>query len=354
MKKTLLSLCGLAMAFGIYAQEATVIEQHSKIYEINNGDDANLANKRGDRVEYDDYYKRRSGMMVDSVVVTVGQYKVALKATSTNYLFWKEIGNWYPFWGDARVLGARVGYAGRLQNESADNYDLALYHASGAGMNEPDEPLAARSFAGYQITTGSEIDSFTYIEYKSSDYTTVKNGFMIAVALEDVTPFGDSTDQVEIFSSLKGDGQGEHRAMVRLTNESLVFSGDEFVPLDRVFSDGAGGYFEFDYDLMIIPVLDVESGIGFIDMKGLKYNGHFPNPAKNNFTIDLDVAEAQDNFKVTIQTVGGQTLSTTNTGFLNAGKQFINVDVTGLAAGNYIYTIESDKAAISSMVIVTD
>jgi hypothetical protein len=354
MKKTLLSICGFAMAFSLMAQEAVVLEQHGKIYEINKDKDLNVANKKGDRVDYDDYYTRRSGMQVDSLVVTVGQYKVALKPSSTNYLFWKEIGNWYPFWGDARVLGCRIGYAKRIQNESADNYDLSLYHASGSSMNVPDEPLAARSFAGYQITTGDDVDSFTYIEYKSSDYTTVKHGFMISVAMEDVTPFGDSTDQVSLYTSLKGDGKGEHRAMVRLTNESIMWQGTEFVPLDRAFSDGAGGFYEFDYDLMIIPIMDVESGIGFIDMKGLKYNGHYPNPAKNNFTIDLDVAQNQDNFKVSIQTIGGQTLRTMNTGFLAAGKQFVNVDVTGLAAGNYIYTIESDNSSVSSMVIVID
>lgn len=345
------------LAFGAMAQLPVVVEQKGKVYEINDGNDENTAYKRGDRVEYDDYVKRRTGMQVDSTVINVGQYRVALKPTSTNYLFWKEVGNWYPFWGSARVLGCRIGFAKRIQNESADNYDLSLYHASGKGMTEPDEVFAARSYYGYEITTGDDVDSFTYIEFKSSDYTLVENGFLLTVALEDVTPFGDSTDIVELYSSLKGDGKGEHRAMVKINEESLLWAasgGDEFIPLDRTFSDGNGNYFEFDYDVMMIPVMDVESGIGFIDMKGATFNGHFPNPANNFFTIDLDINEPQDNFKVTIETIGGKTLKTHNTGYLTEGKQFINIDVSDLAAGNYIYTIISDKTAFSSMVVVTD
>ncbi|MFY0675394.1 MAG: T9SS type A sorting domain-containing protein [Bacteroidia bacterium] len=357
MKKSLLFLVGVFSSAMLFAQGElpVVVEHHNQIDEYNNGNsNGNIANKKGDRVEYDSYYERRSGMQVDSLLLDIGQYRVVLKPTSTNYLFWKEMGNWYPFWGQARVLGGRIAYRNRKQNEGADNYDLNLYHATGPELKEPDEILASRSFAGYEISTGTDLDSFTYIEFKSSDFTQITNGFMMSVALEDITAFADSLDEVSIYSSLEGDGFGEHRAMVKLSNESILWTGDEYVPLDRCFSDGQGSYYEFDYDIMIIPVLDVEAGIGFIDMKGAKFNGHFPSPAQNQFTIDLDIEDPQNNMKISVQTIGGKTLKTINTGFLSQGKQLINVDISDLASGSYIYTVNSDNSAFSSMIVITD
>jgi hypothetical protein len=356
MKKSLLFLAAIFSSAALMAQNGlpVVVEQHSDVHEYNNSNEGDAAYKKGDRVEYDSYYTRRSGMQVDSLIVTFGQYKANLKPTQTNYVFWREMGNFYPFWGEARVLGGRIAYASRKQNEDADNYDLSLYHASSPSLEVPDEILASRSYAGYQITTGTDLDSFTYIEFKSSDYTQITNGFMLSVALEDVTAFADSLDIVTLYSSLEGDGMGEHRAMVKLSNESILWGGNEYVPLDRCFSDGNGGYYEFDYDVMIIPVLDVEAGIGFIDMKGATFNGHFPSPATSQFTIDLDIEEPQENMKITVQTIGGQTLKTINTGFLSQGKQLVNVDVSDLAAGSYIYTVNSDNAAFSSMIVITE
>jgi hypothetical protein len=55
-----------------------------------------------------------------------------------------------------------------------------------------------------------------------------------------------------------------------------------------------------------------------------------------------------------VQTIGGQTLKTINTGFLSQGKQLVNVDVSDLAVGSYIYTVNSDNAAFSSMIVITE
>jgi hypothetical protein len=284
----------------------------------------------------------------------VGQYEVILKPTSNNEFFWKEIGNWYPFEGEARVLSCRIGYAKWKANEKADNYDLNLYHASEQKLTKPDEILATRSFYGYQIRPATILDSFTLIEFKTSDYTQVKNGFLLTVALQDVTPFADSTDELSVYSSLRGDGNGEKAAMVRTDASSLIASRGEYVRLDEAIPSSSGGYYEFDYDIMMVPILDVEAGVGYINMKGATFNGHFPNPAKDRFTIDLDITEGQDNFKVQVQTMGGHIISTHNTGYLPRGKHFINIDIPGLAAGNYVYVIESDRSSVAHILTVAE
>lgn len=355
MKTALPSICFLlALAFGVNAQEVQSIESYPKIYEYNDPQEQDLR-KAGERREFDQYYTRRSGMQVDSVVVTINNINIRLKPTSTNYFFWKEIGNFYPFWGEARVLGVRIAYHKHKANEGFDTYDINLYQATDNGSSGlPEEPLAFESFNASEISTGTELDSFTYIEFGSSQFTEVTQPFAVTVALEDVTAFSDSTDIVEIYSSLEGDGRGEQRTVLKLDNESIFWGGKEFYLLDRVVRQPNGNFYQFDYNLMMIPVMDVEAGVGHIDMSGLKFNGHFPNPAKNQITLDLDVAKVQDNFTIQVQTLGGQTLKTINTGFLAEGKQLINVDISDLAAGNYVYTISSDNASVSHKLVVVD
>ncbi|MBI1183540.1 T9SS type A sorting domain-containing protein [bacterium] len=358
MRKVLLSVFALATAISAKAQvpEIEVLEEHSTLYAPVTHENENLANKMGDKMEFDVYYRRSTGMQVDSIVLQVAQFKVPLKATSTDYtgLFWNEIGNWYPFRGEARVLGVYVAYAKYTKHETNDIYDVNIYHASTPDLNIPDEILVSRQFYGYEIHTGDQRDSFTYIQFKSSDYTNVKNGFMLSVALREVSgTHRDSLDEVKVYSSMKGDGRGEHRAMVKLTNQSFLYQGQEYVPLDRAIPLSGGGYYEFDFDIMIIPILDVTSGVGYVDMKGVVFNGHYPNPAQDHITLDLNVSETQNNFTVTIQTMSGQTIKTINPGYLSEGNQLVNVDVSDLAAGSYIYTINTDKSSISSMLMIS-
>lgn len=354
MKRVLPGILMLLVAVGAMAQEPVIVDvQKLNSTPINPSDSGSQA-LRGDKIIYSQYYDRASELAFYQTDVKVNGQLVRFEPTGVNP-YYKEVGSYYPFDGDARVLGARIAYEKHEKNEKDDTYDLSLYHVAEKGTNKVDEIFAVKSFFGYEITAGSDKDSFTYIEFKSNDFTKVTNGFAVMVALQDVTPFADSADNVGIYTSAMGDGLGERRAMVRVTSESVLYNGvTEFVQMDRLIRDQQTGYFEFDFDVMVIPILDVEAGVGYVNLRGATFNGHFPNPAQNQITIDLDIQEAQENLEISVQTIGGQVIKTINTGFLSEGKQFVKVDISELAAGNYVYQITSDRSAVTQMLIVTD
>lgn len=337
------------------AQEIYFLEDHGTIYEINDKPIDN-SSRLGEEREFSTYYDRRTGMQVDSILITIGQFQAYLKPTGTNYVFWKEVGNFFPFWGEANILGCRIGYHNYIKHESADNYDLSLYATlKGDNSGIPTEILAAHSFSGDEISTGTELDSFTYIAFTGSDYTIIDeshSGFALTVALEDVTAFSDSTDIVELYSSLDGDGRSEKRAIVRLDQESFLWDGEEYKYLDKTIPKQGGGYYNFNFDVMLIPVVDVEVGVGFLQMPGLRYNGHYPNPAVDNVTIDLELDEAEDNIQISIHSLDGKASKFIRTGFLPAGKQLVQLDVSDLEEGVYLYTIKSERATFSSKLII--
>ena len=365
MKKVLLVLFASAVVFAVQAQQAPVIEvlhHGGTVYEWNSNPVSNSNSyKRGEKRDFDHYYKRRTGMMVDSVELTINGEEVRFKPTSTNLQLWKEVGNVFPFWGKARVLGCKIAYHKYKQNEGVDNFDLSLYGVLDLASGVPSDIMAARPFTGDEITTGMEEDSFTYIAFDSKDLTSLDvsdpdfpyQGFGITVALQDVTAFSDSADIVEVYSSMNGDGYGEKRAFVRLDAESALWAGSEFVQLDRTIPIKGGSYLEFDFDIMLIPVVDVELGDGFVDLNGFQYKGHYPNPTTGNFMIELDVEDPQDQFNIRVSTITGKTVKTMNVGFLQSGRQRIDVDMSELPSGTYHYTITSGRSTLTSQIVVS-
>ena len=354
MKRGLLAILSIFAIQGLQAQIGEVIEQRTTVTETPVSTESS---SQGEETRMDDYWNRKTGLAVDTVEVILDGTPISFSPSSTNELLWKEIGNWQPFDGDASVLGAYIAYASYKRNDDEDYFDINLYHASNSFMEEPNEILASAQFTGDEISTGPTEDSMTYIKFPKSEFTEVKNGFLLTVAIENTVTLGEvELDDVSVYTSKKGDGKGEHRAMVRITNESYLYEQfkKDYLTLDKIFPDGNGGFFQFDYDFMIIPVLDVRTGVGYVNMKGLKFNGHFPNPAREQFSIELDVNEPQDNFKVTVRSITGQTMKTINSGALGTGVQYINVDVADLSAGTYIYTVESDKSTFASQVIIKD
>ena len=317
---------------------------------------------KGERAEFTQYYDRATKLIIDSAAVSFRNsegslQKVIVKPTETNG-YWKEIGSFFPFSGKASVIGVKIGYHQWTQyGPRADLFDLTLYQEAIEGSEVPEEILATQSFFGYLIeTTGPDLSSFTYIEFDKNQFTDVERGFMVGLAIEDVSPQSDEMDAVRVFTSSRGDGLNESRAMVKLNAGSELYTNKEFVPMDEVFLDVNGQRpFEWNWDIMIIPVMDIdEVGIGYVDLNGGRFNGHFPNPARDQFTIDLDLEEHKDNIQISVQTMSGQTMKTMNTGSLGIGKHFLSVDISGLAAGSYIYTVDEGSSGFTGRVIVVD
>lgn len=316
---------------------------------------------KGERTEFAQYYERARKLMIDSSTVSYqgpgGLQKANVWPTQTNP-FWRDIGSFYTFSGKANVIGCKIGYQSWTQKGSrADLYDINLYQEVELGTGVPEEVLATQSFYGYEIeSTGPDIDSFHSVLFASSQFTQVERGFLVTVSMENISPIADDLDLVRIFSSSRGDGRGESMAMAKLTPSSDLYNGKEFVKIDGAFLDASGVQpLMWNWDVMIIPIMDIdEVGIGYIDLKGGRFNGHFPNPAREQFTIDLDLDENKDNIRITVQSMSGRTLKTMNTGSLGIGKHFLSVDVAGLPAGSYVYTVNEGTSAFTARVIIVD
>ena len=358
MNKKLLSILTLAATFSVaHAQEkVTFIESNPIVKELNNPtDNPTESYKKGEQKEFDQYYQRRTGLMVDEVIVTIntsaGSQKVKFNPTGTNYLYWKEIGVYFPFSGKASVIGVRAIIDEYKAKESGDNYEIALYNAD-VNTKLPKEPLAYEPFTGDIVTTGTEVDSFLYIKFASNQFTDITSSFVTSIALEEVTPFKDASDSIVVYSNMKGDGNGESRTVVKITNESVLATegqvDDVWYQLDKVFKDENGDFVSFDYDLMLIPILDVDYMSGdYVNLEGMKFNGVYPNPSVNQATLNFSLNRSFDNVRVAVQTLSGKTLQVINTGSLSEGNQSVNVNTSELPAGSYIYTITTDNVNFS-------
>ncbi|MCB0737458.1 MAG: hypothetical protein KDC92_08085, partial [Bacteroidetes bacterium] len=264
MKKILLPICALLAVHFTSAQ--VVIDYHAQVDEINENPVVGQP-RLGEEMEFDWYYKRRTGLEVGTAVVSFNGTPFYCTPGQTNYDtirkegFWAEIGQRIQFRGDARCMGVYIVYQNYDRQEGGDNFDITFYKTEG-GM-PTDVPYSNKVFSGDQIQTGPDKDSFTYIAFNSGDPTDVTKDFVIGLALQEVTEFGDKLDEVTVYTSRKGDGKGEKNAMVKVTQKSLLASKIPFgqtelwIPLDEVFKDNAGKFFEFDIDFMIIPVMDV-------------------------------------------------------------------------------------------------
>lgn len=352
MKKTLLLLFALGYLVPSYSQE--VIEYTTEVGEVNNNPIPSSSAKKGEEMEFDWYYKRRSGLQVDRATVRWNNRNVIVtptktnRDTSTNQEWWGEIGQRILFSGKARVLGVYIIYKDQQVVEESDNYDITLYRTSDR-MPTPT-PYATQVFSGDYITTGTEKDSFTYVEFGAGNITDVTYDFVISLALQEVTEFGGKQDVVEVYSSMNGDGNGEKNALVKLTQNSYLANmmtpgeTEEWFQLDDLFLDSQGQPFEFDYDYMIIPVMDVDVlSDERVELSGLTYKGHYPNPANNQFTVELDVTSELENVEIEIMTMTGQIVSTQDFGDLTQGSQQIQVDASMLENGQYLYKVSGQN-----------
>lgn len=76
-----------------------------------------------------------------------------------------------------------------------------------------------------------------------------------------------------------------------------------------------------------------------------------PNPTTKMTMIHFDLATAAV-AKITITSMDGKIMATPLNKYLQAGGQVIDYDCSGLAAGSYIVTLESNGTTISKRVVV--
>jgi hypothetical protein len=78
----------------------------------------------------------------------------------------------------------------------------------------------------------------------------------------------------------------------------------------------------------------------------------FPNPANNTVSVPVSATSAAT-VNVTLSNMMGQVLQTQTLGNIGAGQRKTAVfNTAGLAAGIYLYTVESNGERVSNRVVV--
>ena len=130
-------------------------------------------------------------------------------------------------------------------------------------------------------------------------------------------------------------------------------SNNSWVNMNTFWSAAFGS--NYNANLSIYPVLNGEQ---FIDTKvselsknGLSLSPAFPNPAKDEVTINYALTQNAD-LEISLFDVTGKQVEYVKLNDVQAGSQSTKIDVSSLNAGIYMYSIKSNNAQVFSKITV--
>ncbi|MCP4440394.1 MAG: T9SS type A sorting domain-containing protein [Aureispira sp.] len=91
---------------------------------------------------------------------------------------------------------------------------------------------------------------------------------------------------------------------------------------------------------------------GLTQIKEAMELDNYPNPAKEQTTIQFSLPDAASQVNLTITTLEGKVVQQQQLGKRGAGKHSFDLDVRALANGQYFYTLEADKQKLSKTFMI--
>jgi len=254
-----------------------------------------------------------------------------------------------------RVIGVMARFGGKVSASSTHSVNFHVWD-----VTPPVLVTATTSYSGFPNT---QIDTlnvpFTQLGIGlTSD--TLKSFFFDSATRALNQPFYVGYDMVYDFTSLAGDTIGLYSSLdgERLSPAYFAYmyvndfgdtTRDTVLNVQNAtqWSDGTWNDNYYDNDglfnnLSIFPIVAVNAptGINGVSHKNLTFYGNYPNPASDNTNIRFALLTGAD---VTIQVMdmSGHALSTTQYKSLAAGEHIINIPVSNLAQGDYLYSIRT-------------
>lgn len=131
-------------------------------------------------------------------------------------------------------------------------------------------------------------------------------------------------------------------------------SGYTYNASDNVFSDGTSNEMSaitgsisagYTLDWETYVAAPVTTGIGAQTAESqFQLRQNYPNPCHDTTKIPVTLREAAD-VRISLGTVDGRTISNLSPGTLAAGEQIIDLDISGLAEGLYVYTVKISNSS---------
>jgi hypothetical protein len=292
----------------------------------------------------DQYFFRSTGFGVYSYSVETEGGTIDLPITGTNDAY-QFLGAKYDFSGKARVQSVLVAYASKFTQGTPDNFIAAIFSLPSTSFPVMSQ-LGAQEFSADLIDTNSTEPSFTVIDFENP----VAIGSNFVVMIQTINPAeGANLDFISIYSNEQGNGQGEKRASVIGINEQgEMYNAD----LADIFNTGGE---LLDIDPMIIPIIEVDGTSGVEDyatLNGLTLKGAYPSPASQNTTVHFAL-DKPSFVEISIIDMTGQIVSTVRHNTMEAGNHTLDLDVSTLPTGSYMYAISTKTARVAGKLAVT-
>jgi hypothetical protein len=151
-------------------------------------------------------------------------------------------------------------------------------------------------------------------------------------------------DTVGLLSDSQNDAQ----------NLDYAFSkfGTKWFVTDQMYSDPTtGGSLDLDNDLALFAVVADATGINEF-FNGMKLTA-YPNPAVNNVTVEYTLEKDANAVFLTVFDNSGKKVSENKLNSQSAGKHFVNIDASNLAAGTYFYKLNAGGHNFTKQLVIT-
>ncbi len=264
-----------------------------------------------------------------------------------------------------QILGFRALFAGMVNPASTRQVTFGLWGRAA------ETPVAGTTGQFNSGLPGAMLASMavpvTQLGIGNANPDTIKNHFLATphvLAAADSDFFVGYTMPMYAWSSMAGDtfslrssrdgysfGVGSY---LRNTTDTVHRNQNVYMNDAGVWGDI---YWELNLDanLSIVPIVQLTGSLGvdkYFTAKDLTFFGNYPNPATEKTHIRFAL-ESATGVTLTISDLNGRTLRTIPAVQYAAGTHEIPVNVSDLAAGNYIYTITTGKGgAVASQLSV--
>jgi hypothetical protein len=267
--------------------------------------------------------------------------------TGTNSLYF-ALGEKISYSGSGNVTGMLLCYAQKTINGAPDTMMIGVAESSLSGGLPTGNFYGMASFTTDHLDTSTSQLRFTPVLFPLA--APINRDFVALVTTRGESQT-DPSDVVSIFSSRHGDGKKENRACflsMDMQNQQMVTGN-----LSEIINNSNGE--PLDIDLAIIPIVERTSAASVTaddpTVNGVTLRGAYPNPAvdKASVMLALDKASSVD---LQLLDMSGAVLRTIHQDNLAAGEHSIDIDLSGLASGTYMYAISTDKAQVAGKLTV--
>lgn len=255
-----------------------------------------------------------------------------------------------------KLVAIAVLFSGKYDTASHMTINLKMWDKTGR------QPFTGKSNVYYDGKPGSVMASAQYPLDSLDIPTGVASQGTVRVL---VIQSGSVSDTFFVgyginykFNALAGDTIGLTSTDLGIRNNKAYYvsGSDTIITSQNMVQYEDGTWHDIAYEenklvnLSFAPVVDVKwtsTGVNSFSKNGVKFFGHYPNPANDVMNIKLAL-EAQSKVGINIMDMSGRVIKTIREDVLTSGKHIIPVSIQDLPAGNYIYTIKTNKGTIGS------